>query len=320
MEGRSLKIVSVDTCTVSCGDIDFSALGELGEVTFYDVLSAGGLIHAAENADALLVNKASVDEKLISSCKNLRYVGTYSTGYNNIDLDACAKAGITVCNVPGYSTHAVSQHVFALLLSFVGEIQKYGSSVARGDWKRAKTFCYMPWQTREIYGKTFGIYGFGNIGRATARIAEAFGMRVIVHTRTRPEDCPYELVSAEEIFAQSDFLSLHCPLNDKTRGIVNEQSIALMKREAIIINTARGGLIDEVALAKALNSGRISGACLDVLTDEPMRKDCPLIKAKNVLITPHIAWIPRETRQRLVGEVADNLACFIAGSPRNRIV
>ena len=320
MEGRSLKIVSVDTCTVSCGDIDFSALGELGEVTFYDVLSAGGLIHAAEHADALLVNKASVDEKLISSCKNLRYVGTYSTGYNNIDLDACAKAGITVCNVPGYSTHAVSQHVFALLLSFVGEIQKYGSSVARGDWKRAKTFCYMPWQTREIYGKTFGVYGFGNIGRATARIAEAFGMRVIVHTRTRPEDCPYELVSAEEIFAQSDFLSLHCPLNDKTRGIVNEQSIALMKREAIIINTARGGLIDEVALAKALNSGRISGAGLDVLTDEPMRKDCPLIKAKNVLITPHIAWIPRETRQRLVGEVADNLACFIAGSPRNRIV
>lgn len=320
MNGTKIKIVSVDTCTVSCGDIDFSALDELGEVTYYDVLTEGGLAHAAADADVLLVNKASVDEKLISACPKLRYVGTYSTGYNNIDLAACAKRGITVCNVPGYSTHAVSQHAFALLLSFVGEIGKYSSSVARGDWKRAKTFCYMPWQTREIFGKTFGVYGYGNIGKATAHIAEAFGMRVIVCTRTPPEDCRYELVSQREIFSQSDFLSLHCPLTEQTRGLVNEQTIALMKREAIIVNTARGGLIDEAALAKALNSGRIAGACLDVLAQEPMRKDCPLIKAKNVLITPHIAWIPRETRQRLVGEVADNLACFLAGAPRNRVV
>ena len=312
-----MNIVSVDLCTLSAGDIDFSPLKRLGEVTFYDVLAPGGLAGAAAPAEALLVNKARVDAALISACPKLRYVGTYATGYNNIDLKACSDRGITVCNVPNYSTHAVAQHVFALLLMFCGATDKYSASVDKGEWKRAKTFCYMPWPTTELYGKTFGVYGYGNIGRAVARIAQAFGMNVIVCTRTRPADCPFELVSPVDIFIRSDILSIHCPLTEQTAGMINANTLSLMKKSAIIVNTARGGLIDELALAKALNSGRIAGACLDVLADEPMKKDCPLYRAGHTVITPHVAWIPRETRQRLVEAAAENLRRFILGQPVN---
>lgn len=312
-----MKIVSVDMCTLSAGDIDFSPLEKLGEVTYYDTLTPGGLKKAAAGAEALLVNKAIVDAELVSACPNLKFVGTYATGYNNVDLSVCSKRDITVCNVPGYSTHAVAQHVFAMLLMLCGSVDKYSASVCKGDWKRAKTFSYMPWQTVEVYGKTFGVYGYGNIGRAVARIAEALGMNVIVCTRTPPKDCPYELVTADQIFARSDFLSLHCPLTEQTNGIVNARTLSLMKKEAILINTARGGLVDEAALAAALNSGALGGACLDVLASEPMKKDCPLFRAKHTVITPHIAWVPRETRQRLVNAVADNLKCFISGHPVN---
>lgn len=313
-------IVSVDRCTVTNGDIDFSALRALGETVFYDVLTPQELAVAAADADCLLVNKAEVTESLLRGCKKLRYVGTYSTGYNNIDLNACTKRGITVCNVPNYSTNSVSQHVFALLLNFVGSIGRYNESVAAGDWIKSKTFCYMPYETHELYGKAFGVYGYGNIGRATARIAEAFGMRVLVCTRTPPNDCPYEQVSAEEIFRRSDYLSLHCPLNGQTSLLVNRRTLSLMKRNAVIVNTARGGLIDEQALAEALNAGKIGGACLDVLSREPMEADNPLYGAKNVLFTPHVAWIPQETRQRLADKVAENLASFLRGKPKNIIV
>ena len=312
-----MKIVSVDLCTLSAGDIDFTSLENLGDVTYYDVLSPVALARAAADADALLINKAQIDESIISAAPNLRYIGTYATGYNNVDLAACTARGITVCNVPGYSTDAVSQHVFALLLMFCGAVDKYSASVAKGEWKRAKTFTYMPWQTREIHGKVFGVYGYGNIGRSVAHIADAFGMKVIVCTRTVPQDCPYELVGKEEIFSRSDILSLHCPLTAQTACLVNEHTLSLMKRDAILINTARGGLIDEVALASALNTERIAGACLDVLAAEPMRKDCPLFRAKHTVITPHIAWTPRETRQRLVEDVAYNLRMFMAGTPIN---
>ena len=312
-----MKIVSVDLCTVSAGDIDFSPLDELGEVLYYDVLTPGGLARAARDAEALLVNKAQVDEALLEACPKLKYVGTYATGYNNVDLAACTRRGITVCNVPGYSTSAVAQHAFALLLCLCGNIDKYSASVANGDWKRSKSFSYMPWQTRELSGLTFGVYGYGNIGRRAAQIASAFGMNVIVCTRTPPADCPYELVTREEIFARSDVLSLHCPLTEQTKGLVNAHTLSLMKRSAILINTARGGLVDEAALAAALNSERIAGAGLDVLAEEPMAKGCPLFKARHTVITPHIAWIPKETRTRLVQAVANNLKCFIQGHPIN---
>lgn len=311
------KIVSVDFCTVSNGDIDCSALTALGDIAFYDVLTPEELKETARDADCLLVNKADVTRGLVEACPKLRYVGTYSTGFNNVDVRACAERGITVCNVPDYSTHSVSQHVFALLLEFVGNTRKYVASVEAGGWIASKTFCYMTYPTHELYGKTFGVYGYGNIGRAVARIAEAFGMKVLVCTRTRPENCPYEMVSSEEIFRKSDYLSLHCPLNGETAKTVNARTLSLMKRDAVVVNTARGGLIDENALADALNGGRIGGACLDVLTVEPMLPDNPLFGAKNCIFTPHIAWIPQETRQRLVNIAADNLKGFLSGTPKN---
>jgi glycerate dehydrogenase len=314
-----MKIVSVDKCTVSNGDVDFSPITNLGDVTFYDVLTPEEFKAAAREAEALLVNKAEVNADLLAACKNLKYVGTYSTGYNNVDIPACKARGIVVSNVPNYSTDAVSQHVFALLLNFVGSIGSYTSSVSRGDWIKSPTFCYMPYPMHELAGKTFGVYGYGNIGKATAKIAQAFGMHVLVCTRTKPIDCPYEVVGKDEIFARSDYLSLHCPLNADSQNLVNESTLSLMKSSAILINTARGGLVDEGALANALNAGQIGGACLDVLTKEPMRADNPLFGAKNVLFTPHVAWAPQETRQRLVDRVAENLSAYISGKPINNL-
>lgn len=317
--GDKFKIVAVDRCTVSAGDIDFSRIEALGETKFYDLLTPDELIAAAKDADALLVNKAEVTRRLVSECANLKYVGTFSTGYNNIDIPALEERGIVLCNVPDYSTNAVCQHVFALLLMFEGNTAKYAASVAAGDWVKSKAFCYLPWQMSEVFGKTFGVYGYGNIGKAVARVAEAFGMNVIVHTRTVPQNCPYPLVDGDEIFRRSDYLSFHCPLNSQTAGIVNARTLALMKPSAVIINTARGGLIDERALASALNEGRIKGACLDVLTREPMEDGNPLLNARNCIMTPHIAWGPKETRARLVDIVADNIAAFLSGNPRNEI-
>lgn len=312
-----MKIALVDRCTVSTGDMDFSAIEALGDVSFYDLLTPEQLVAVARDADVLLVNKAEVTRGLIAECRRLKYVGTFSTGYNNIDLAALSERGIVCCNVPGYSTGAVCQHTFALLLMFLGKTDKYAASVAAGDWKLSKSFCYMPWAMSEVQGKTFGVYGYGGIGRAVAKVAEAFGMRVIVHTRSVPEDCPYELVEKSEIFQRSDFLSFHCPLTPQTAGIINADTLALMKGDAVIINTARGGLADESALAAALNGGRIGGACLDTLAREPMSADNPLYGARNCIITPHIAWAPSETRGRLVRIVAENLAAFISGRPQN---
>lgn len=314
-----LKIVSVDTNTVSYNDIDLSPIEALGDARFYGILTPGELAAAAKDADVLLVNKADVTRELISACPRLKYVGTYSTGFNNIDTAALKERGIVACNVPGYSTAAVCQHVFALMLMFAGKTDRYAASVAAGEWVKSKSFCYFPWHMTEICGKTMGVYGYGSIGRAVARAAEGFGMNVIVHSRTRSEDCPYEYVGSDEIFSRSDFLSFHCPLNEQTRGIINARTLSLMKPSAVIINTARGALADERALASALNEGLIAGACLDVLSTEPMTADCPLIGAKNCIITPHIAWGAQETRTRLVGIVAENLAAFLRGCPQNRI-
>lgn len=313
------KIVSVDTNTVSYGDIDFSPVEALGDVSFYGVLTPAELEEAAKDADFLLVNKAEVTRALVEKCPRLKYVGTYSTGFNNVDIAALKERRIVASNVPGYSTNAVCQHVFSLMLMFAGKTDIYSASVAEGDWIKSGTFCYFPWAMTEICGKTLGIYGFGSIGRAVARAAEGFGMNVIVHTRSVPEDCRYELVGRDEIFSRSDFLSFHCPLNGQTANIINARTLALMKPTAVIINTARGALADEQALADALNAESIAGACLDVLSAEPMRKDCPLFGAKNCIITPHIAWGPKETRTRLVSIVADNIRAFLSGKPQNVI-
>ncbi len=309
--------IAVDVAAVTAGDIDFSEFERLGEVEYFNCLPRSELAALFSQCDAVVVNKVDIDEDLLSVCPKLRYIGVFATGYNCIDTAACRRRGIPVCNVPDYSTNSVSQHVFALLTYLYGSIGKYVDSVDRGDWIRSKTFCYFPWATRELFGKTFGVFGYGSIGKRTAKIAEAFGMNVVVCTRTPPDGCPYRIVTREEIFRISDILSLHCPLTTETALMVNEVTLSQMKPGAVLINTARGGLVDEAALAAALNSGRLYGACLDSVAIEPMRADNPLIGAKNCVITPHIAWVPRETRARVVHIAAENLKSFLNGSPVN---
>lgn len=300
-------------------ETDLSGFEKLGDTVYFEEVEREELFRLASDCDAIIINKVVVDESLLSACPKLKYVGVFATGYNVVDIDACNRRGITVCNVPDYSTKAVAQHVFALLLNFLGAIDKYTSSVAAGDWIKSKSFTYNLCPTYELYGKTFGIYGYGNIGKAVAKIADAFGAKVIICTRTQPKNCPYPLVSKEEIFKESDILSLHCPMTEATANLINENTLSLMKKTAVLINTARGGLVDEAALANALNSGKIAGACADTVLAEPMKADNPLLHAKNCYITPHIAWTPVETKARLVEIAYENLRSFIEGNPKNAV-
>jgi len=314
-----MKIVVLDRNTVSYGDINFGEIEALGETTYFDKLPPEKTVECCAGADAVLINKTVITREVISALPTLKYIGAFATGYNNVDIAACAERGVTFCNAPAYSTHAVAQHAISLMLCFAGNTHKYINSVEQGDWIASDSFSYYAFPQYEVFGKTFAVIGFGEIGRATAKIAAALGMKVIVHTRTKPKNCEYEVVPREEAFKRADYLSLHCPLNDGTREIINENTLALMKNSAVIINTARGGLINERDLFSALNGGKIRGACLDVVAIEPMQKDNPLFGAKNCLITPHVAWLPVETRQRLVHTVAENLKAYIAGKPINVI-
>lgn len=299
------------------GEVDLSGFEKLGEVVYFGELEREELFKLASDCDAIIVNKVVVDEALLCACPKLKYVGVFATGYNVVDTVACSKRGIVVCNVPGYSTNPVAQHVFALLLNVLGAIDKYTASVSAGDWVKSPTFSYFPYPTYELYSKTFGIFGYGSIGKAVAKIADAFGAKVIICTRTPPVNCPYPLVSGEELFKTSDIISLHCPQTEATVNLINNQTISLMKRGAVLINTARGGLVDENALANALNEGRIAAACMDVISVEPMKADNPLLHAKNCYITPHVAWTALETRTRLVDISLKNLKAFIEGKPQN---
>lgn len=309
--------IAINTSAMTEGDLDFSEIEELGEVKYFGEISRKELFELAADCDAMVVNKVLVDGELLDACPKLKYVGVFATGYNVVDLNACRARGITVCNVPDYSTYAVAQHVFALLLSFYGKVSEYTRSVAAGDWVKSRTFCYFPFETHELYGKTFGVYGYGNIGKRVARIAEAMGANVVICTRTPPDNCPYPCVSAEEFFRTCDVISLHCPLNEATANLIDGKALSMMKETAVLVNTARGGLVDEEALAAALNSGKLAGACLDTVAEEPMRADNPLLHAKNCLITPHVAWVSHETRTRLLGIAAANLRAFFAGKPQN---
>lgn len=312
-----MKITVLDRNTVTNGDISLEELETLGDVSFHGLLYGDEIIKAAKDSDAIICNKAIIDAFVVNGCPNLKYVGLFATGYNNIDLEACSARGIVVANAPGYSTNSVAQQVFAFILELSGRLSEYNASVHDGDWVKSKQFSYFPFPIHEIYGKTLGIYGFGTIGKAVAKIADAFGMNVIVSTRTIPENPQYEIVSTEELFSRSDFLTLHCPLTPQTKELVNAKTLSLMKPTAYIINTSRGGVINEAELAAALNDGKIAGAGLDVLTVEPMKEGNPLLTAKNCLITPHIAWAAYEARKRLITLVADNVRAFINGKPQN---
>ena len=311
-----MKIVILDRCTVTKGDVDLSVFEKFGEVHYYDLLTKSEIIDVLQGAQAVVCNKAVIDKEIIDKT-SLSFIGLFATGYNNIDIEYAREKGIVVCNVPGYSTDSVVQHTFSLLLELAGNTSKYIESVNDGEWKRSEKFSYFHSPITEISGKTLGIYGLGTIGIAVAKVALAFNMKVIAYTRTPKNIDGVELVSTKELFQKSDFLTIHCPLNNETAEIINKNTLSLMKPSAFIVNTSRGGVINENDLAQALKDKVIAGAAIDVLTSEPMSDDCPLFNIENCLITPHIAWAALEARTRLISMVAENISSFINGKPIN---
>ena len=314
-----MRIVVTDAATVVGGGIDLEFLKEFGEVVEYDLTAPDEVIPRLQGADAVIVNKVRITAEVMAACPTLKYVGLFATGYNNIDVEYAAAHGVTVCNVPGYSTEAVAQHTFALILALTDRVHEYNATVAQGDWVRSRTFSYFPIPMMELCGKTIGIVGYGAIGRRVGDMARAFGMKVLVHGRRPIPDTDVQQVPFEELLRRSDVVTMHCPLNADSEGMMDAAAFATMKEGAIFINTSRGGLVDEQALRAALDSGHLLGAGVDVLQVEPMTADCPLYGAPRCLITPHIAWAGLETRRRLMGVVAENLRRFMAGTPINRV-
>ena len=314
-----MKIVIPDWSTMSAVNMGFSVFEEFGEVICCGSTKPEEAAEKIGDAEIVLVNKTPITAEVMDKCPNLRYIGLFATGYNNIDIQAATAHGITVCNAGSYSTQAVIQHTFALLLSLAGNLPRYEKAVADGEWERSATFSYFPYPVHELYGKTMAIIGYGSIGQGVAKVADAFGMKVLVHTRSIPKDCPFELVSREDAFCRADVLSVHCPLTEQTAQLLCNETLALMKPTAYVLNTARGGIADEQAVADALNEGRIAGYGTDVLVREPMDPATPLKTAKNCIITPHIAWSALETRDRLVGIVAGNLRNYLEGHPTNQV-
>ena len=314
-----MRIVVLDGFTLNPGDLSWKSLEELGECAIYDRTAAEDTVQRADGAEILLTNKTMLSSDIIKRLAKLQYIGVLATGYNIVDAEAARKRGIPVTNVPTYGTDSVAQMVFAHLLNLTQNVAGHAKTVSNGRWCSTPDFCYWDTPLVELRGLTMGIIGFGRIGQATARLASAFGMKVIAYDITAPaqmaEMC--EMVKLEDVFRLADVISLHCPLTPQTEKLVNEQRLAFMKKTAFLINTSRGPLIDEPALADALNNGRIAGAGLDVLTIEPPDEQNPLLKAKNCYITPHIAWATRAARERLLHIAVNNVAAFLAGRPKN---
>jgi len=315
-----MKIVILDGHTTNPGDLDWAPLASLGSLTVHDRTPAATIVERAQGAEAVLTNKTPFDAPTLAALPSLRYVGLLSTGTNVIDLAAAAQQGVRVTNVPGYSTPGVAQAVFALLLELTNRTGHHSDEVRNGRWTASPDFCWWDGNLIELEGLTLGVVGYGAIGRRVAAIGQAFGMRVIASSRSQPaggEQGGVAFCSTDELFATADVVSLHCPLTPETDGLVSGERLALMKPTAFLINTARGGLVCEADLAEALNAGRLAGAGLDVLSQEPPPAGNPLLSAANCVITPHIAWATRNARQRLINEVAANLRGFLDGQPRN---
>lgn len=275
--------------------------------------------HNIGDAEIVLCNKVMITREVIDSCPNLKYIGLFATGFNNVDIEYARKKNIVVCNAGSYSTNAVAQQTFAYILDYCNKIRDYDIAVKNGEWEKFPSFSYFPIPTAELAGKTISIVGYGSIGRKVAKLANAFDMNVIVSTRTKPIDCPYEVTDIMTAVRKADILTFHCPLTEKTKGIVNAELLSEMKQTAILINTSRGAVVNEKDLADALNQKRIAGAYLDVLEKEPMSPDTPLKNARNCIITPHTSWASFETRSRLVKIVCDNIKAWQNGSPVNKV-
>ena len=314
-----MKIINLDARGLNPGDLSWDVLNQFGEVTLYQKTeSEEEAIARIGDHEIVLTNKVPITEAVLNACPGIRLVCVQATGYNIVDHAACAKRGIPVCNVPDYGTAAVAQFTLALMLELCHQIGHHDRVVHDGKWCRSSTFCFWDTPQMELGSKTLGIIGFGRIGQATAKLAQAFGMKVITHSRThRQTDTGVEYVDLDTLLAQSDFLSLHCPLFVENTKMVNTEFLSRMKDSSFLINTARGGLLDEQAVADALISGKLAGAAVDVVTQEPMVEDNPLLTAPNCIITPHIAWAPKESRQRLMDCVVDNIRAFLDGNPQN---
>ena len=319
-----MKIVILDAYTTNPGDLSWERFKEFGELTVYDRGIKNDLqesIDRIQDADVVLTNKVPIKEELLEACPNIKYIGTLSTGYHIIDLDACRTRGIPVCNVPSYSTSAVAQFTMALLLEVCHHVGEHNNIVHSGGWERSVDFCFWNYPLIELSSKTIGIIGFGKIGQEVAKLAAAFGMKDLAYSRTENQEGRKlaEYVDLDTLLASSDIVSLHCPLFPETRGIINNEKIAKMKDGAILLNTSRGPLIVEEDVANALNSDKLYYYATDVASREPIRSDNPLLKAKNCIITPHIAWAAKETRERLVGIVYENLKAYTEGKVQNNV-
>ena len=317
-----MKIVNLDSYALNPGDLDWSPLKELGDCTFYDrtpVNDDNEILKRIGDAEIVLTNKTPLDEHVISTAPNLKYIGVTATGYNVIDTEAATKANISVTNIPTYGTDAVAQFTFALLLEITSHVGLHNQLVHDGRWSSNPDFTFWAKPLMELQGKTLGLIGFGSIAKKVAEIGHTFSMNIIFYNHRHKTDLPnyVKQLSLEELYQQSDIISLHVPQTLETTEMINQKAISQMKDGVILINTARGGLISEKDVADALNDGKIAAAGVDVVQKEPIPADSPLLSAKNCYITPHIAWAPRETRNRLLGIVVDNLQAFLNGEKLN---
>lgn len=316
-----MKIVNLDGVTTNPGDLSWEGIERFGDYTVYDRTVPEQIVERAKGADILIINKTVITKEILDALSpELKYIGLQSTGYNVVDCKYARKLGITVCNIPSYSTNAVAQLVFAFILQITNEVTLHSKAVKDGEWCDCPDFCFWKKPLTELAGKTIGIIGFGAIGQRVSRLADAFDMKTLVYT-PHPKDGlnsdNLQFVTLDFLLENSDIITCHCPLTPETTGLINEKTISKMKKNAIFINTSRGPVVDEQALADALNGERIKAAGLDVLETEPARKDNPLLSAKNCYITPHIAWAAKETRARLLKILEENIEAYLNGKPQN---
>lgn len=315
-----MKLLITDSATLSAnGDLSTDIFKAFGETAVYENIDREALLKELADTDIILCNKTVIDKEIIKAADSLKYIGLFATGYNNIDIDAATERGITVCNAGDYSTNAVAQQVMAYILMHYTKAHIYNSFVHGGGWIKSEVFSPLVFSGDEVYGKTLGIVGYGNIGKAVKKAAEGLGMRVIVNTRTVKPNRDVRFTDFDTLLAESDIVTLHCPLNKETENIMNHSAFEKMRNGAFFINTSRGGTVDEQALFEALQSGKLSGAAVDVLNREPMSEDCILQRAENLIITPHTAWAPLSARKRLLKIVYDNITAFLNGKPQNQV-
>lgn len=315
-----MKIVVLDSQGLCQNDLDYGALSAFCDVTVYERTPAEQVIQRIGDAQAVITNKVVMTREVIAACKHLTYIGVSATGYNIVDMQAAKERDIVVTNAPAYSTCAVAQHVFALLLHEFSRVASYDARVKAGQWQRSESFCFIADPMYELCGKTLGIIGFGSVGQAVARIALAMQMNLLVctpHPKVGWESESLRFAPLDAVIAGSDIITLHCPLTEKTNGLIDAQTIARMKPGVRVINTARGAVVNETAMAQALESGHVACYMADVLCQEPPTVECPLLHAPNTVLTPHVAWAPRQTRERLLHIVVDNVRAFVQGAPRN---